>query len=277
MMQIPDLKNISSTEKEQIWKTMLDEALSSPTTFNEAFRHFHNFSIQNCLLAMIQCQFKGIEVGAINTYKGWQQLGRNVRKGEKAISLMMPWKVKDSAAQKEEDEEARKTIFVMRPNWFVYAQTEGEKIEDSANSIVWDKFFALAELGIEEVPFALAEGNTLGYAYENKYAINPLCDRRTAVTFHEIAHIVLGHTKNGSQVADDITLKQNLQEVEAESVAHLLMLSLNAYDVNSKVISDSRGYIQNWLRKDTLPLKSIQNIFSATNKIIKAGQPQTIH
>lgn len=272
---IPNLNSTNPAEKEQIWNEMLNQALNSPTTFNEAYRHFHNYSVQNCFLAMIQCMFREIPLGAINTYNGWKELGRNVKKGEKAISLLMPWKVKEKTAKKEE--ETKKTVFVFRPNWFVLSQTDGSQVEDSANEIVWDKFFALAELGIEEIPFSLPEGNTLGYAQKNTFAVSPLCDSYKAVLFHELAHIVLGHTKNGSMLTDEPTLDRNLQEVEAELVAHLLMLTLNAYQPDSKVISDSRGYIQSWLCNKTLPMKSIKAIFSATNKILKAGQPQIAH
>lgn len=94
--------------------------------------------------------------------------------------------------------------------------------------------------------------------------------------FHEVAHIVLGHTKEDTTLIDSPTLNNSLQEVEAESVAHLLMLSLNAYDFDSKVITDSRGYIQRWLGTQTLPARSVKNILSATNKIIKAGQPDKV-
>lgn len=274
-MNFTNLDFNAASKDEAFWLELLQHALNAPTTFNEAFRNFRNYSLQNCLLAMVQCMFRNIPIGAINTFKGWQRLGRNVRKDEKAIILLMPVNVKDKSKNDDKDApgNATRKIFVPRKNWFVYAQTDGATVEDSANQIEWNEAKALSELGISEIPFALFEGNTLGFATGKSFAVSPLCDRRTAVTFHEVAHIVLGHTKDGETFIDDATLDNNLQEVEAESVAHLLMLLLNAYEPESKVITDSRGYIQSWLKSKRLPSSSVKHILSATNRILKAGMP----
>lgn len=268
----------TDSKNESFWLDLLNQALNAPTTFNQAFKAFHNYSTQNCVLAMVQCMWRDIPIGAINTFKGWQRLGRNVNKGAKAISLLMPVQVKASTNPDDETEtkDRKKTIYVARNNWFVFAQTNGDEVTDQANEIDWNERHALFNLGITEEDFRLTEGNCLGYATGKKFAVNPLCERRTAVMFHEVAHIVLGHTKEDTTLIDSPTLNNSLQEVEAESVAHLLMLSLNAYDFDSKVITDSRGYIQRWLGTQTLPARSVKNILSATNKIIKAGQPDKV-
>jgi hypothetical protein len=87
-----------------------------------------------------------------------------------------------------------------------------------------------------------------------------------AVTLaHELAHIELGHTTE-SPVNDADTLPRNLREVEAESVALLVLESLNLPGSDF-----CRGYIQSWLQGVTIPERSAQRIFSAADKILKAG------
>ena len=83
-------------------------------------------------------------------------------------------------------------------------------------------------------------------------------------TFHELAHIELGHTSEA--VHDSESLPRSLKEVEAESVALLCLESLGMDGAEY-----CRGYIQNWLSGTTIPERSAQRIFSAADKILKAG------
>jgi len=84
--------------------------------------------------------------------------------------------------------------------------------------------------------------------------------------FHEIAHVVLGHTKEGLMTDSEFT-PRDVREVEAEGVAYILcaLLGLPGLD-------ESRGYIQNWLEGAVITDKSAQRIFSTANKILEAGQ-----
>lgn len=83
--------------------------------------------------------------------------------------------------------------------------------------------------------------------------------------FHEIAHILLGHTEGGNWT-DSETISRNLQEVEAESVALLCCPSLGLAGAEY-----SRGYIQHWLSGEEIPERSARRIFTAADRILKAG------
>ncbi len=72
---------------ETTWSDLLRDAVSTPGKLLEAYTAFHNFSIGNAVLAMFQCCIRDLKPGPLNTYKGWQKLGRQVTKGEKARSL----------------------------------------------------------------------------------------------------------------------------------------------------------------------------------------------
>ena len=122
------------------WSELLKEAVDKPGSILEAYSNFHSYSIGNCMLAARQCHMRGIPLGPIATYKRWQELGRQVRRGEKALTLCMPQyaRIRDSGG---EDEEPR-TYFVYRRRWLVLAQTDGEAYE-LLPSPEWDKKLAL--------------------------------------------------------------------------------------------------------------------------------------
>lgn len=82
----------------------------------------------------------------------------------------------------------------------------------------FDLATALRELRIEQAEFTSTDGNARGYAFERSIAINPLAQLPHKTTFHELGHIVLGHTEEGRLVDSDLT-PGNIREVEAESVA----------------------------------------------------------
>ena len=72
------------------------------------------------------------------------------------------------------------------------------------------------------------------------------CTDAGKTTFHQLAHIELGHTSEAVQ--DSEALPRSLKEVEAESVA-LLCLGI----VGNGGAEYCRGYIQNWLSGATIP------------------------
>ena len=72
------------------WSALLVEAVNKPGMIMEAYSAFHSYSIGNQILALVQCQMRGLEPGPINTFPGWQALGRTVKRGERALILCMP-------------------------------------------------------------------------------------------------------------------------------------------------------------------------------------------
>src|SRR6478672_1422777 len=78
------------------WQKILHDAISEPGVIHNAYSRFHNYSLGNQLLALFQCSARGIQPGPIATFPRWKELGRYVRKGEKAITLCQPVTVKRS-------------------------------------------------------------------------------------------------------------------------------------------------------------------------------------
>jgi hypothetical protein len=143
------------------------------------------------------------------------------------------------------------------------SQTDGAEYVPPATP-QWDRARALAALNVAEIPFEMMNGNCQGYAKGRQIAINPVAQMPAKTTFHELGHVVLEHTSEA--VHDSEQLPRSLREVEAEAVALLCLESLGMDGAEF-----CRGYIQNWLQGATIPERSAQRIFSAADKILKAG------
>jgi hypothetical protein len=206
-----------------------------------------------------------------------------VRRGEKALTLCMPVVKKrrkkeeelraeyiaegelEGGTAKEKDENEHYTLFIYRPHWFVLSQTEGEPLP-TPEIPGWDKELALNTLDITEVPFDHTDGNCLGYARKREVAVSPLSPFPYKTFFHEVGHVELGHTAEADFSDGEFTLRC-IREVEAESVALICSesLGLGGADV-------CRGYVQGWLKGETIPDKSAAKVLAAADRVLKAGR-----
>ena len=82
----------------------------------------------------------------------------------------------------------------------------------------WDVERALAALNVTEVPFDATCENLLGYTRGRTIAVSPISPLPHMTRFHELAHVLLGHTTEGEH-NDDALTPRNLRECEAEAVA----------------------------------------------------------
>jgi antirestriction protein ArdC len=255
---------------------LLEEAATKPGFIHDAYSRFWNYSLGNQLLAMNQCCGRGIEPGPLASFNRWKELGRHVKKGERALTLCMPirlkcreWDEKRIQSGLIEDgvqELGSRTIFVFKRKWFVLAQTEGEPY--IPNPIPnWNREQALAALEIEEQAFDSLNGNTQGYSLPGLrvVAVSPLAALPHKTLFHEIAHVLLG-TSDSTETAPDDSLPRSAKEVEAESVALICCEALGLEGPDF-----SRGYIQGYLGEAKISDKSAQRIFQAADRILKAG------
>jgi hypothetical protein len=180
------------------------------------------------LLALEQCIRRNLQPGPLNTYRGWLEKKRQVRKGERGITLCMPMPFKraaqaDSVQDETTESETLETCYAFRfrAYWFVLAQTEGE--EAYVPPIPgFDIDLALRVLNVTRTPFDEINGNIQGFANGREIAVSPVAALPHKTTFHELAHIVLGHTTTEKLVDGEQTAR-HIREVEAESVALILL------------------------------------------------------
>jgi antirestriction protein ArdC len=265
------------------WSQLLVDAVTKPGMISSGYSKFWNYSVGNQILAMFQCWSRGIQPGPIHTFRGWLDLGRHVNKGERALTLCMPVSVKRKSnhvtsedtnigAEERDDSSStsapeRFTRFIYRNNWFVLSQTEGNEYEP-VNVPAWAEVLALNALKVERVPFQHTNGNCQGYALARSVAVSPIAFMPHRTLFHEVAHVLLGHTLELAQGLsdDEAPTPRDLREVEAECVALICSESLALPGAEF-----SRGYIQQWITVRTIPERSAQRIFRVADEILRAG------
>jgi antirestriction protein ArdC len=254
------------------WSAILIEAVTKPGLISEAYSRFWNYSTGNQILAMMQCAIRSIKAGPIHTFNGWKELGRFVKKGEKAIELCMPITCKktvtayNDATGQDDEKPVSFARFTFRRNWFVLSQTDGSEYEP-VSAPEWSESTALAALNISRVPFELTNGNCQGYATGRSIAVSSIAAMPHKTLFHELAHVLLGHTEEGAMNDGELT-PQTLREAEAESVAMIVCESLGLPGAEY-----CRGYIQGWLKGQPIPESSTRIIFTTASTILKAGRP----
>jgi hypothetical protein len=264
-------RNQMQERQQATWGELLREAVEKPGRMLEAHTAFHNYSFGNALLALEQYIRRNLQPGPLNTYQGWLERKRQVRKGEKGITLCIPMAFKRTAETDGVQEETAKPqtyyAFRFRAYWFVLAQTEGD---DTPVPPIpgFDIDTALCALNITRTPFDELNGNIQGFAQGREIAVNPVAALPHKTTLHEIAHIVLGHTTSEKLVDSEQTAR-HIREVEAESVALICCETLGLEGADF-----CRGYIQHWLKTEKeIPNHSAARIFAAATSILKAGTP----
>jgi hypothetical protein len=152
------------------------------------YNRLYEYSFLNQMLLGMQ----GVNGAPIATYARWRSLGRQVMKGTKAREIIRPICVRRKEVAEGEDATYRR--FKMVKCIFPLSDTEGDELPPASDPPEWKLERALLAMGIERVPFEELDGNIQGYSLDRKLAINPVAAYPLKTTFHQIGHIMLGHT-----------------------------------------------------------------------------------
>lgn len=240
--------------------------------FLNVMAKFPRYSVNNTMLIMMQRP----DAQLCQSFTGWKQMGRYVKKGEKGISILAPAPYKIEREQTKLDDKGRpvfdadgepvkeKVEVTIRAfkvvKTFDLAQTDGKELPTiGPNELVgsidgYPKLLqALQEISPVPVSFELIDGGAKGYYnLENKSIViqGGMSEVQTIKTLlHEMAHQKL-HDKDTVPEAKDIT--RNGKEVEAESVAYVVC---QHYGINTSDYSFS--YVAGWSEgKETPELKA---------------------
>ena len=238
----------------------MEEALTVEGNIGNVYNRFYSYSFLN----QIYLRMQGVRE-PVATYKRWQALGRHVVKGTRAKEVWRPIFVKRET--EDGDIEERLTGFIRSRSVFALSDTAGAELPPVVLPH-WDLNHALGKLAIRLVPFEELNGNVQGYSAGRDIAINPVAVHPTKTLFHEMGHVVLGHTVADS--ASEYATHRGIMEFQAEATAYLTMNELEQLD--AATASHSRGYIQHWLKTETPGEREIRLVFAATDAILKAGQ-----
>ena len=102
--------------------------------------------------------------------------------------------------------------------------------------------------------------------------MSPIAAQPEKTLFHELAHVVLGHTAE-AELTDDERTPRTIREVQAEGVAMLVAAALSRPGFEY-----SAGYIQHWKAQGgDITEKHAQQIFKAADAILRARPPPGDH
>lgn len=248
------------------WQQLMEEALTAPGNLGDTYNRFHDYSLTNNLLFLMQ----GVRE-PVASYKRWQSLGRHVLKGAKAKEVIVPLLVNEKPENETEAEKreriARLIGFKVVRGVFAYSDTDGPEIPPKPMPR-WDADAALEQLKITRVPFRLTNGNVQGYSVGRELAINPMAVSPEETLLHEMGHIVLGHTV--ATTLGEYGQHRGVMEFQAEASAYLVGHELELMDEESA--SSSRAYIRHWLKDEQPADREIRLVFSAADQILRSGR-----
>lgn len=247
---------------------------------------FHAYSLNNLMLIMGQNPCATQVAG----FRKWQELGRQVRKGEKALKIL-------GFAEKKLTEEEAKTcagpvrrnakgdpVRVYFPALSVFDISQTDKTDDAAPDPIDAHTFVTAvegedEDGIADAVAAWLESQGWSYSREpipgsaNGYTttdgsrrvvvdsdLSPAQAAKTSL--HEAAHVIL----HSEDAAGEYVAHRGVKECEAESVAYvvagILGLDTSAYTV---------GYVATWTATDTEAVRTTAaNVLRAAHQLADA-------
>lgn len=141
----------------------------------------------------------------------------------------------------------------------------------------WDIRTAAKKLDIKIVPFFGDPTTTRGISREREFGINPTCTEPLFVSFHEMAHILLGHTTSFDSKSEVFKVLAGVQPHEVQAHMTALAVAKNllveGQDYN---LSDEMEYVRNaavdprffnYIVQESLP-----DLRAVANDIVTAGR-----
>jgi len=209
-------------------------------------------------------------------YRTWQSLGRQVKKGEKAIRIIAPayYKKKEREEQSGEDRE-RQVTFFRGASVFDLSQTEGEPLPEIAVPILDGE--AGAELYARLESVALTEGLRVTIGHESFmqrpqmmgfyepdtraiYLREAAQLQKTKTLAHELAHHFAKHQVSGAA-----------SETEAEAVSYVV-LAHRGLDSGER----SFPYIATWSKEKAVLKAALATIQTVSTTIIDKLNPDPL-
>lgn len=247
-------------------------------------KHHHNYSLNNMLLAGFQlCEQQGrdfcFEVFTnmwLAPFPVWNRWGYKIRKGSKALSILIPIKYKRQPKTRKTVQESQISDQVKDENrYYVYFTTrcvfdvsQTEKPGSNENAVHRELSLDHVKLSFQElllrvltvgikVEFLPLNEDTGGYIAGNTITINSYnsAEAQYGTLLHEIGHYCLRHT------AAQGKYDRSIEELEAESTAYVLGKMLG-------IEIPSELYIAAWSKNSKAVMKSLGNIDKAVKSAV---------
>jgi N-terminal domain of anti-restriction factor ArdC len=243
----------------------IDSILTSEgfASYLRTLSRFHSYSFGNVLLIRAQRP----DATRVAGYRKWIELGRQVRKGEQGIKILVPFKHKAAVA-----EEAGEDAVIVKGfglgTVFDVSQTDGDPLPgppaveriDGASDRGMRLFVDLFDyLELQNIPVDRETTKPANGYFDPKRRrvaldVNLDGDQATKTLTHEACHVVAGHT-----------LGMNSQDVEtvAESAAFVV---LNHYGIDSS--GYTFPYVAGWAQDRVILKRNLGAVQQTAHRII---------
>lgn len=241
------------------WRAMLSTAAQ-----------FYRYSLGNILLIAAQRP----DATRIAGYRTWQRLGRQVRKGERGITILAPCRYRPDDTEEpggtdpiDGQEQQRRVLRGFRTTHvFDISQTDGDPLPDIVPVLLdgddpgplWDALAAQ----VTDAGYSLTRGDcrganglTMWAAREVRVRDDVSAAQACKTLAHELAHVLLHQAR---------TTPRDREEVEAESVAYIV-----CHAAGLATDDYSLPYVATWANGDlTLLRDSAQTVLATARTVL---------
>jgi antirestriction protein ArdC len=233
----------------------------------DAQARFHTYSWRNVALILAQCP----EATRVAGYRTWQALGRQVRRGEHGITILVPLPVKQVAATDDAAEATEPSTGLRFGTGTVFdvSQTEGEplpavavpELHEERGAALYDALARLAQAeGLDLRRQAqLSDAQTMGVYNPGQRSIvvrEAAQLQMTKTLAHELAHHFTGRHES-------YTARRHEHETIAEAVAYVVLAHVGL-DSGSR----SFPYIATWATETATLRTAMRTIHAVAHTII---------
>jgi len=231
------------------------------------------YSPNNTILIYLQCPHASL----LKTYRKWQELGYQVRKGEKSIKVFQPRPFTETVERDGEEEERTKVYFRLL-DLFDISQVDKvreDAVDLSAYIVPMDvaptdeEFIQLynemktvmnkASIEVTEKPVLLGRPSVEGVSFGGRVEIKYASSRNMYLALgHEWAHEIL------HQGSENKAYSRNYKECQAEAAAYVVCGALGVSNPMSK------DYILGWGNTAEDFKANLDMVLKAANVMLKS-------
>lgn len=252
------------------------------SNYLDSVTKFHKYSFSNQIIISIQ----NPNATRVAGFNKWKEMGRNVKRGEKALNILAPkiYNVvkedKDGNPVKGPDGKPikeRRVVGFTGVSVFDVSQTEGKPLppkpelsETPPEGLKEDLENAVESYGYS-VHYSDDAGPGEGYTSKTdkkvviKKSLNP--GQTASVLAHELGHIAAGHMEREDYHTGEGGHRGTM-EVEAESISYVI---LRANGMSTAAGTESKGYVSGWAKAQKDPdtvKKSAEKVSSTVKKLL---------
>ena len=189
-------------------------------------------------------------------FRQWKEINRHVKKGAKAIHILVPRIVK---RENEEGDEEKLTGFMAKPV-FKKEDTEGETVKYEQTELPNLPLIEKAkewDISVKPIP-----GNHSYYGYFSHHRNEiALASKEETVFFHELAHAA-HHRLIGAHKTDQQWKKEIVAELTAAVICQIV-------GKTSKYLGNNHRYIEHYAKKANLnPVQGCLKVISDVEKVL---------